>query len=88
MADRGPGGGYLVLCKTDPKEEEVSKAFSLVWIEGNQKGLSYTDAGQKFSHNMTKTDELNLDTVQVPDSNLVGEKGSFRLNNFLMRSKL
>jgi len=80
VADRGTPGGYLVLCRTGRKEgkeenTDPSKNLSLIWVDGDQKGLSRSDADLKFATNMVKSVELTLDNVTVPAANLVGKQG-------------
>jgi alkylation response protein AidB-like acyl-CoA dehydrogenase len=77
VADRGTQGGYLVLCQTGQGEgdKDPSKTLSLVWVEGDQQGLSVVDAGLKFATNMVKSVDLTLDNVTVPAANLVGKQG-------------
>lgn len=76
VANRGTSGAYLVLCRTGRKEETPSTALSMVWVEGDRKGVSFTDAGPKFSTNMMKSAQINFKNVSIPASNLVGKIGS------------
>lgn len=76
VANRGTHGGYLVLCRTGMKEETPSTALSLIWVEGDQKGVSFKDAGPKFSTNMMKSAQIHFENVTIPASNLVGKAGN------------
>jgi alkylation response protein AidB-like acyl-CoA dehydrogenase len=77
VAARGAQGGYLVLCRTRFDgfgEAPVSKSLSMVWVEGNQDGVTFIDSGQKFAVNMMKSCDMIFNDVVVPSSNLVGKK--------------
>ncbi len=75
VANRGTKGAYLLLCRTGQKEEVPSKAFSMVWVEGDKKGITLSDSGPKFSTNMMQSADITFENVIVPASNLVGKQG-------------
>lgn len=89
VAARSAAGGYLVLCKTRSDgsasdEAPLSRSLSMVWVEGDQAGVTFIDSGQKFAVNMMKTCDMIFHDVVVPSSNLVGkkEKGLAQLELF------
>jgi len=84
VANRGENGVYLVLCKTGPDDDPLEKSLSMVLVEGNRKGITITDSGEKFGLNMMRSAKLAFKNVTVPVSNLVGKvgKGFFQLEKF------
>jgi len=75
VINRGENGAYLVLCRTDPREKDLSKALGMVWVKGDQKGICFTDAGLKFGANMMQDSDLCFEDVSLPVSSLVGISG-------------
>lgn len=90
VANRGTKGIYLVLCRTGLKEETPSKAYSMVLVEGDKKGIIFTDSGPKFSANMMQSADLTFENVTLPASNLVGKqgKGLAQLDQFFNEIKI
>ncbi len=84
VINRGASGAYLVLCRTGLTDETLEKNLSMVVVEGDNKGLTFSDAGPKFSADMMKTAGLTFSNVTIPASNLVGKegKGFIQLGNF------
>jgi len=90
VANRGPKGVYLVLCKTGLKEDAPKNSLSMVLVEGNKKGITITDSGKKFGANMMQSARLTFENVTVPAANLVGKdgKGFFQLEKFYDEIKI
>ncbi len=67
------GDTYVVLAKTDPGKG--TKGISGFIVEREWKGVQPGEPMQKLGMNSSDTTELVFDNVEVPEENLLGEKG-------------
>lgn len=63
----------IVACKTD--RESGSKGISLLLVEGDRPGFRRGRNLEKIGLKAQDTSELFFDTVEVPETNLLGEEG-------------
>jgi alkylation response protein AidB-like acyl-CoA dehydrogenase len=66
---------YLVLCLTDPKNEERFGRHSVIIVEADRPGVSSQKIHGKMGIRASDTAEVSFDQVRVPVVNLVGEPG-------------
>ena len=70
---------YCVFAKTGPVESRAHDSVSAFVVERDRPGLSVGRVDRKMGVRGVDTGELLLDDVRVPDANVVGEIGGFRL---------
>jgi len=67
------GSIYVVLAKTDP--EKGKKGISAFIVEKDWEGVSHGPKIQKLGMNSSDTTEVMFEDVEVPEENLLGERG-------------
>lgn len=64
---------YVVLAKTDP--EKKAKGISAFIVERDWEGVEPGGKMEKLGVNSSDTTEVNFEEVEVPEENLLGERG-------------
>ena len=67
------GGIYVVLAKTDP--DKGTKGISAFIVEREQEGVKPGGKMEKLGMNSSDTTEVHFENVEVPEENLLGERG-------------
>jgi alkylation response protein AidB-like acyl-CoA dehydrogenase len=91
ITNAGPLAGYYnVLCQTDSDANPSYRGLSIILVEADNPGVSYSDVGHKMGINLSYTSEVNFKEVRVPVSNLIGEenKGFYHLLEFFDESRV
>ncbi len=70
---------YCVFAKTGPADSRAHDSISVFIVERGWDGVSVGRTDKKMGVKGVDTGELILDGVRVPDENVVGEIGGFRL---------
>jgi alkylation response protein AidB-like acyl-CoA dehydrogenase len=70
---------YCVFAKTGPADSRAHDSISVFIVERGWDGVSVGRTDKKMGVKGVDTGELLLDGVRVPDENVVGEIGGFRL---------
>jgi alkylation response protein AidB-like acyl-CoA dehydrogenase len=70
---------YTVFAKTGPADSRSHDAITCFVVEREREGLTIGRTDRKMGVHGVDTGELVLDGVRVPDENVVGEVGGFRL---------
>jgi alkylation response protein AidB-like acyl-CoA dehydrogenase len=70
------GDYFVVLCETDPDVEGRYNGFSQILVEADRDGFETEKITGKLGIRASDTAELVLDDVRVPESNLVGTRGT------------
>ena len=70
---------YCVFAKTGPADSRAHDSISVFIVERGWEGVSVGRTDKKMGVKGVDTGELILDGVRVPDENVVGEIGGFRL---------
>jgi len=68
-------GLYIVLCRTASDESSPEAGLSLFLVESDRSGLTLEPVGKKLGNNLTATARLNLNEVEIPTGNLIGNEG-------------
>ncbi len=69
-------GLYIVLCRSSSDDSSPEVGLSLFLVESDRSGLTTESAGKKLGNNLTATARLNLNEVEVPIENLIGNEGA------------
>ncbi|MBT7889818.1 MAG: acyl-CoA/acyl-ACP dehydrogenase [Deltaproteobacteria bacterium] len=69
-------GLYIVLCRTASADSSPEAGLSLFLVEADRSGLTLEPVGKKLGNNLTATARLNLNEVEVPIENLLGNEGA------------
>ena len=90
ITNGGMAGFYTVLCQTDPDAKPSHRGISMILVEGDRKGVSSVDVGDKMGIRLMATAEVSFKDVRVPRSNLVGEegKGFYQVLEFFDESRI
>ena len=90
ITNGGMAGFYTVLCQTDPDAKPSYRGISMILVEGDRKGVSSVDVGDKMGIRLMATAEVSFKDVRVPRSNLVGEegKGFYQVLEFFDESRI
>lgn len=90
ITNGGMAGFYSVLCQTDDKCDPSHRGMSLILVEADRKGLSFSDAGEKMGIRMLATAEVVLKDVAVPLDNLLGieGRGFYQVLDFFGESRI
>lgn len=86
----GPlAGFYLVLCRTD-QNAPSDKAFSIILVEADRKGVTCQDVGGKLGRRLMDISQVQFDQVNVPVTNLIGaeNKGLALLDDFFNETRV
>jgi alkylation response protein AidB-like acyl-CoA dehydrogenase len=91
ITNSGPlAGFYCVLCQTDPEAKPSYRGISIILVEADRPGVSFSDVGTKMGISLTYTAEVNFKDVRVPLSNLIGKenRGFYQVLNFFDESRI
>lgn len=91
ITNAGPYAGfYCVLCQTDPDAKPAYRGISLILVEADNPGVSYSSVGSKMGIRMMHTSEVTFKDVRVPLKNLIGEEGRgfYQLLEFFDESRI
>jgi len=91
ITNGGPlAGFYCTLCQTDPNASPGYRGQSLILVEADRAGVSYSDVGHKMGIRMMYTAEINFKDVRVPLKNLIGKenKGFYQVLEFFDESRI
>ena len=91
ITNAGPYAGfYCVLCQTDPEAKPSYRGISLILVEADRAGVSYSSVGKKMGIRMMHTSEVTFKDVRVPLDNLIGEenRGFYQLLEFFDESRI
>jgi len=91
ITNSGPlAGFYSVLCTTDPDAAPGHRGLSLILVEAENPGVSFTDIGQKMGIQLMYTAEVVFKEVRVPLSNLIGQenRGFYQVLEFFDESRV
>ena len=91
ITNAGPlAGFYNVLCQTDPEAQPTYRGQSIILVEADRPGVSYSSVGEKMGINLSYTSEVVFKDVRVPVSNLVGQenRGFYQLLEFFDESRV
>jgi alkylation response protein AidB-like acyl-CoA dehydrogenase len=69
------GDYYVVMCETDPEQDDRYLGYSQIIVESDRDGFSSDKITGKMGIRASDTAELILDDVRVPEENLVGSRG-------------
>lgn len=69
------GDYFVVMCETDPEQEDRYMGYSQILIEADRDGFSAEKITGKMGIRASDTAELLFDDVRVPEENLVGARG-------------
>lgn len=67
---------FVVLCVTDPDNQNPHKRHSIIIVEGDRPGISRHKIHGKMGIRASDTAEIFFEDVRVPVENLVGEQGN------------
>ena len=83
-------GFYTVLCQTDQDCIPSYRGLSMVLVEADRPGVSYTDVGEKMGIHLMSTSEVNFKNVKLPSNNLIGKegKGFYQVLEFFDESRI
>ena len=70
---------YCVFAKTGPVDSRAHDSITAFVVERNRPGVSVGAKDRKMGVKGVDTGELILDEVRVPDENVIGDIGGFRL---------
>ena len=91
ITNAGPlAGCYNVLCQTDPHASPSYRGLSVILVEADRDGVSFSDVGKKMGMGLSYTAEVNFKDVRVPIANLVGKenKGFYQVLEFFDESRI
>jgi alkylation response protein AidB-like acyl-CoA dehydrogenase len=91
ITNAGPlAGFYSVLCQTDPEAKPSYRGISLILVEADRKGVSWSSVGKKMGIRMMHTSEVTFQDVRVPLENLIGQenRGFYQLLEFFDESRI
>jgi alkylation response protein AidB-like acyl-CoA dehydrogenase len=91
ITNAGPlAGCYNVLCQTDPHASPSYRGLSVILVEADRDGVSFSDVGKKMGMGLSYTAEVNFKDVRVPTTNLVGKenKGFYQVLEFFDESRI
>jgi alkylation response protein AidB-like acyl-CoA dehydrogenase len=91
ITNGGPlAGFYCVLCQTNPEAVPGYRGQSLILVEADRTGVSYSNVGHKMGIRMMHTAEINFKDVRVPIDNLIGKenKGFYQVLEFFDESRI
>jgi len=90
ITNAGLAGFYTVLCQTDDTSNPTYRGISMILVEGDRKGISVTDVGNKMGIRAMATGEVVFKDVRVPAKNLIGEenKGFYQVLQFFNESRI
>lgn len=91
ITNSGPlAGFYSVLCETDPEAEPSYRGLSLILVEADRPGVSFTDVGAKMGITLSYTGEVTFSDVRVPLANLIGQenRGFYQMLEFFDESRV
>jgi alkylation response protein AidB-like acyl-CoA dehydrogenase len=91
ITNAGPlAGCYNVLCQTDPHASPSYRGLSVILVEADRDGVSFSDVGKKMGMGLSYTAEVNFKDVRVPITNLVGKenKGFYQVLEFFDESRI
>lgn len=90
ITNGGMAGFYSVLCQTDDECDPSHRGMSLILVEADRKGLSFSDVGEKMGIRMLATAEVVLKDVAVPLDNLLGieGRGFYQVLDFFGESRI
>jgi alkylation response protein AidB-like acyl-CoA dehydrogenase len=79
-----------VLCQTDPEAKPSYRGISLILVEADRKGVSWSSVGKKMGIRMMHTSEVTFQDVRVPLENLIGQenRGFYQLLEFFDESRI
>ncbi|WP_128905618.1 acyl-CoA dehydrogenase family protein [Halorubrum amylolyticum] len=66
---------FVVVCETDPEIDDRYSGYSQILVEGDRDGLTRDKITGKLGIRASDTAELRFDDVQVPEENLIGQRG-------------
>ena len=69
------GDHFVVMCETDPDQDDRYLGYSQIVIEADRDGFSADKITGKLGIRASDTAELLFDGVRVPEENLVGSRG-------------
>ncbi len=69
------GDHLVVMCETDPEQDDRYMGYSQIVIESDRDGFSADKITGKMGIRASDTAELRFDDVRVPEENLVGARG-------------
>ncbi|MFB6194202.1 MAG: acyl-CoA dehydrogenase family protein, partial [Halobaculum sp.] len=69
------GDHFVVMCETDPEQDDRYLGYSQIVIESDRDGFSADKITGKLGIRASDTAELLFDDVRVPEENLVGSRG-------------
>ena len=69
------GDHFVVMCETDPEQDDRYMGYSQIVIESDRDGFSSEKITGKMGIRASDTAELIFDDVRVPEENLVGARG-------------
>ncbi|WP_435125488.1 acyl-CoA dehydrogenase family protein [Halobaculum sp. D14] len=69
------GDHFVVLCETDPDQDDRYLGFSQIVVEADRDGFEADKITGKLGIRASDTAELLFDDVRVPEENLVGSRG-------------
>ncbi len=91
ITNSGPlAGFYCVLCQTDPEATPSYRGISMILVEADRPGVSFSDVGTKMGISLCYTAEVNFKDVRVPLRNLIGKEnqGFYHLLEFFDESRI
>jgi alkylation response protein AidB-like acyl-CoA dehydrogenase len=91
ITNGGPlAGFYCVLCQTDPGANPSYRGISIILVEADRPGVSFSDVGTKMGISLSYTAEVNFKDVRVPLSNLIGKenRGFYQVLEFFDESRI
>jgi alkylation response protein AidB-like acyl-CoA dehydrogenase len=91
ITNAGPlAGFYCVLCQTEPEAKPSYRGISLILVEADRKGVSWSSVGKKMGIRMMHTSEVTFQDVRVPLENLIGQenRGFYQLLEFFDESRI
>jgi len=91
ITNAGPlAGCYNVLCQTDPHASPSYRGLSVILVEADRDGVSFSDVGKKMGMGLSYTAEVNFKDVRVPTTNMVGKenKGFYQVLEFFDESRI
>jgi alkylation response protein AidB-like acyl-CoA dehydrogenase len=90
ITNGGLAAFYTVLCQTDAAVAPSYRGLSMILVEGDRKGVTTADVGDKMGIHMMATAEVNFKDVRVPLDHLVGKegKGFYQVLEFFDESRI
>ncbi|MFP4476353.1 MAG: acyl-CoA dehydrogenase family protein [Desulfatibacillaceae bacterium] len=90
ITNGGMAGYYTVLCQTDPDVEPKYRGISMILVEADREGVSWSDVGDKMGIRMMNTAEVVFKDVRVPEKNLIGKlnRGFYQVLEFFDESRI